>query len=43
MQTERRVAADPQTKPIDVGCETAVNWQLHCRIVNTYVTGNIEA
>ena len=28
MQTERRVAANPQTKPIDLGCESAENWQL---------------
>ena len=23
MQTERRVAANPQTKPVDLGCESA--------------------
>ena len=28
METERRVAANPQTKPIDLGCESAENWQL---------------
>jgi len=28
MQTERRVAANPQTKPIDLGCESADNWQV---------------
>jgi len=28
MQTERQVAANPQTKPIDLGCESAENWQL---------------
>jgi len=28
MQTERWVAANPQTKPIDLGCESAENWQL---------------
>jgi len=28
MQTERRVAANPQIKPIDLGCESAENWQL---------------
>jgi len=28
MQTERRVAANPQTKPIDLACEFAENWQL---------------
>jgi len=28
MQTERRVAANPQTKPVDFGCESAENWQL---------------
>ena len=28
MQTERRVAANPQTEPIDLGCETADNWQV---------------
>jgi len=28
MQTERRVAANPQTKPIDLGCESAENWQV---------------
>jgi len=27
MQTERRVAANPQTKPIDLGCESTKNWQ----------------
>jgi len=25
MQTERRVAANPQTKPINLGCESAEN------------------
>jgi len=28
MQTERRVAANPQIKPVDLGCESAKNWQL---------------
>jgi len=28
MQTEHRVAANPKTKPIDSGCESAENWQL---------------
>jgi len=28
MQTERRVAANPQTKPVDLGCESTENWQL---------------
>ena len=28
MQTEHRVAANPQTKPVDLGCESAENWQL---------------
>jgi len=28
MQTERRVAANPQTKLIDLGRESADNWQL---------------
>ena len=28
MQTERRVAANPQTKPTDMGCESAENWLL---------------
>ena len=28
MQTERRVAANPQTKPVDLSCESAENWQL---------------
>ena len=28
MQTERRVAANPQTKPVDLGRESAENWQL---------------
>jgi len=28
MQTERRVAANPQTKPTDLGYESADNWQL---------------
>jgi len=27
MQTERRVATNPQTKPTDLGCESAKNWQ----------------
>ena len=28
MQTERRVVANPQTKPVDLGCESAESWQL---------------
>jgi len=28
MQTKRRVAANPKTKPIDLGCEFAENWLL---------------
>jgi len=28
MQTERRMAANPQTKPVDLGCESAENWLL---------------
>ena len=28
MQTERRVAANPQTKPTDLGCESTDNWLL---------------
>jgi len=28
MQTERWVAANPQTKPINLGCESAENWLL---------------
>jgi len=28
MQTERQVAANPQTKPTDLGCESADNLQL---------------
>ena len=28
MQTECRVAANPETKPIDLGCESAENWLL---------------
>jgi len=28
MWTESRVAADPQTKPVDLGCESTENWQL---------------
>ena len=28
MYTEHRVAANPQIKPIDLGCESAENWQL---------------
>jgi len=28
MKTEHRVASNPQTKPIDLGCESAKNWQL---------------
>jgi len=28
MQIERRVTANPQTKPVDLGCQSAENWQL---------------
>jgi len=28
MQTERRVAANPQAKIINLGCESAENWLL---------------
>jgi len=28
MQTERQVAANPQTKPADLGCESADSWLL---------------
>jgi len=28
MQTERQVAANPQTKPTDLGCESADKWLL---------------
>jgi len=28
MQTERRVAANPQTKPTDLGCESTDKWLL---------------
>jgi len=28
MQTERRVATNPQTKPTDLGCESAEDWLL---------------
>jgi len=28
MQTEHWVAANPQTKPVDLGYESAENWQL---------------
>ena len=28
MQTQRQVTANPQTKPVDLGCESAENWQL---------------
>jgi len=28
VETERRVAANPQTKPVNLGCESAENWQL---------------
>ena len=28
MQTERRVAANPLIKPVELGCESAENWQL---------------
>ena len=31
MYTERRVAANPQTKPTNLGCESAENWQLSSR------------
>jgi len=44
--TERRVAANPQTKPTDLGCESAyvsalVNtllWQLYYKVNSTYKT-----
>ena len=29
MQTERWVAANPQTKPIDLGCESAVGCETY--------------
>jgi len=29
MQTEHRVAANPQTKPVDLGCESAENGSYH--------------
>jgi len=32
MQTERRVAANPQAKPIDMGCESAENWLYRLRV-----------
>jgi len=28
MLSERQVAANPQTKPVDLGCESTENWQL---------------
>jgi len=28
ISTERRVAANPQTMPVNLGCESADNWQL---------------
>jgi len=28
MLTERHVAANPHTKPVDLGCESTKNWQL---------------
>jgi len=28
MHTERQVAANPQTKPTDLGCESADKWLL---------------
>ena len=38
MQTERRVAANPQTKPVDLGCESAENWQLSSTIAIVTIT-----
>ena len=35
MQSERRVAANPQTKPVDLGCESAKNWLLPSTCTNT--------
>jgi len=35
MKTERRVAANPQTKPVDLGCESAENWQLVYNVNST--------
>ena len=32
MQTERRVAANPETKPTDLGCESADKWLLPATI-----------
>jgi len=28
MEAERQVAVNPQTKPTDLGCESANNWQI---------------
>jgi len=38
MQTERRVAANSQTKPVDLGCESAENWQLPSTIAIVIIT-----
>jgi len=40
MQTERRVAANPKTKPIDLDCESTENWQLPstCTIAIVIIT-----
>jgi len=46
MQTERRVAANPQTKPTDLGCESADKWLLssiirHKAFVNILCFSNL--
>jgi len=38
VQTERRVAANPQTKTVDLGCESAENWQLSSTIAIVIIT-----
>ena len=38
MQTERWVAANPQTKPVDLGCESAENWQLSSTSTMSIIT-----
>jgi len=38
MQTERQVAACPQTKPIDLGYESAKNWQLPSKTTIAMIT-----
>ena len=42
MQTEHRVATNPQTKPINLGCESAENWQLSSTIAIVIITQTVS-